>query len=388
MEAFPGATQASPLSDPGDGGHPRDRLLSVFDLEGPPAVPDSDVTAVVLCHNEARRLPYFLTHHKALGIGHFIVVDNDSDDGSGAILDADPDVTRLFTTRPYSEYKSIWREAIADYYLEGRWICFPDVDELLVYPGWPDRSLPEYCEILDEGGYDALFTTMVDMYPDRPLSQCHYEAGQSFIDVAPYFDTGNYRLVPLKPKQFKGWATPRVRIAGGARERLFHRHAAQSGTFLDRLIAKTVFSLRRSMEPGPRRRELDVRAVERLERFQDPVAPPAMCKVPLVRWRQGTRFRGGVHRMDLAYRLAPDWGCLLHFKYFDDFGDKAVTAVSRGQHAGGAEHYQRYLSKVDDVSDRSLLFRGSRRFTGVRSLISAGLMRDRLRPARRRWLPF
>lgn len=374
--------------DPDEANATVDRFLQVFDLDTPPEIPASEVTAIVLCHNEALRLPFFLEHHKALGIGHFIVVDNGSDDGSGALLDADPQVTRLFTTRPYSEYKAIWRQVIADLYLDERWICFPDVDELLVYPGWPDRSLPEYCRMLDEAGYDALFTTMVDMYPDRPLSQCSYEAGQSFLSAAPYFDTGNYRLLPLRDKQLRGWATPRFRVYGGARERLFHHHVAQSGSFLDRLAARIIFSIHRSPDPGRWRRKIDERAAARLDQAIDTLPVPTMSKVPLVRWRLGTRFRGGVHRMDKAYNLAPDWGALLHFKYFDDFGEKVTSAVSRGQHAGGAEHYRRYLSNMDDVSERSLLFRGSRRFTGVRSLISAGLMRDRPRPAQRRRLPW
>lgn len=67
----------------------------IFDLDGPPQIDLPGVTALVLCHNESLQLRTFLDFHKACGIGHFLVVDNESADGSDEILNADPDVTRF-----------------------------------------------------------------------------------------------------------------------------------------------------------------------------------------------------------------------------------------------------------------------------------------------------
>ena len=79
--------------------------------------------------------------------------------------------------------------------------------------------------------------------------------------------------------------------------------------------------------------------------------------------------------MNFDYRLAPDWGALLHFKYFQDFASKVDEAVSRQQHMGGAAFYKIYQERVQAITARSLLFSGSKRFTGYRSLLNAGLMR-------------
>lgn len=51
--------------------------------------------------NEAQRLPHFLRHYRALGIEHFLIVDNDSDDGSAEMLAAEPDVSLWRTSASY-----------------------------------------------------------------------------------------------------------------------------------------------------------------------------------------------------------------------------------------------------------------------------------------------
>ena len=48
--------------------------------------------------NEKVRLPYFLQYYRDLGVDHFLIVDNDSDDGSRDYLARQPDVS-LWTTK-------------------------------------------------------------------------------------------------------------------------------------------------------------------------------------------------------------------------------------------------------------------------------------------------
>ena len=346
-------------------------LAEIFELKDVPSVRAGRVNAIVTCYNEALRLPYFLKFYQCLGVEQLIVIDNGSTDESREILDAHPLVTRIYTTKPYKQYKSIWREALANQFFAHRWVMFPDIDELLVYPGWPDRDIEWLISYLEVSGCDALFTPMVDMYPSEPLSELHYEPGDSFIEACPYFDTGNYRLVPQNTKR---WQTPPYRLHGGARERLFHHEKNREPTWADRLLLRLFFSLQRKNGPIPKWQEWETRALERLDDCL-PDSPPNMSKVPLCRWRPGTRFPGGLHRLNFEYRLAPDWGALLHFKYLQDFGSKVDEAVSRGQHMGNAVFYKLYRSHVRDMSTKSLIFSGSKRFTGYRSLLDAGLMR-------------
>jgi Glycosyl transferase family 2 len=343
-------------------------LLDVADV---PSIVPGRINAIVPCYNEAVRLPYFLKFYESLGVDRFIVVDNGSTDGSGAILDANPLVTRLYSVGSFAQYKAIWRQALADKFFSGRWVLFPDVDELLIYPGWPEHDLHWFADYLERGGYDALFAPMVDMYPAEALSEIKYEPGRSFIDACPYFDTGNYRLLPASPKK---WKTPPFRVQGGARERLFYSGKEREPTLTDRLLLRLLFSLNRNVSPGPRRRSWEKRALKHLKGCL-PETPANMSKVPLLRWRPETKFPGGPHRVNFDYELAPDWGTILHFKYLHDFGQKVEEAVSRGEHISGAVHYKLYQGRIPDLWGKSLRFEGSRRFWGYRSLLDVGLMR-------------
>ncbi|NWG47265.1 MAG: glycosyltransferase family 2 protein [Alphaproteobacteria bacterium] len=353
---------------------PTDRFRAAFDLDTVPVLEERAVTAVVLAHNEAIRFPDFLDHHRRAGVGRFIVVDNASTDATADYLATQPDVVRLPSSRPYRLYKSIWRHLIADAYLDGRWALFVDVDELTIHPGWPDRSLPWFCERLDRQGADAAFATMVDMYPAQAAGPAPYRPGSSLIAHSPWFDTGNYRLVYRRARDMAIAPTPPFMVYGGARERLFHPGRSRAPTALDRLILRGLLRTDRHLSPGwldrrCRRLALDV------TRGALPQRPPTMSKVPLLRWRAGSRFTSGVHYLSPRYALSEDWAALLHFKYLDDFRERAEEAVRRGQHAGGAAEYKRYLASLEASSDLSPWSVRARRFTGTDDLVAEGLMR-------------
>ena len=50
------------------------------------AIRKGDVLAFLVLRNEAQRLPHLLAHYRALGVAHFLVVDNDSTDASRDLL--------------------------------------------------------------------------------------------------------------------------------------------------------------------------------------------------------------------------------------------------------------------------------------------------------------
>ena len=52
-----------------------------------------DILVAATVRNEMIRLPYFLEHYRKLGVGHFLFVDNGSDDGTAAWLAEQPDVS-------------------------------------------------------------------------------------------------------------------------------------------------------------------------------------------------------------------------------------------------------------------------------------------------------
>lgn len=356
-------------------------ISDLFDLELLPELQPVGITAIVLCHNEALRLPYFLEFHKLAGVDRFLVVDNNSNDGSSEILEDDPAVVRFPSSSKYSECKSIWREVLADHYCLGQWTLFLDVDELFVHADWPDKTVGDYAHKLDVHGYDCLMTTMVDMYPEGDLKDCKYLPGTPFLDTAPMFDTGNYRMETYGKKSLINWPTPPVNVRGGARERLFHSHVVNDGTMLERLICKAFYGLNRSLEPSWKDFLLDKFVSKFVNRAGHGIGLPNMSKVSLLKWRRSGKFNGGVHRVNQKMDLAPDIGALLHFKYFDDFGDRAHYLAELGQHVKNGAHYKLYSEHSEKVQNTSITFAQSERFTGVGSLLAAGLMRNELENA-------
>lgn len=359
-----------------------------FDAASPPEpVREDGPVAVALTYNEMRRLPHFLAHHRALGVRRFLIVDNASTDGSGAYLDAQPDVTRLPSAAPYKDWKARWRWIVADLLLDGRWALFPDVDEFFVAPGWPDAPFATALAHWERTGAEAVQATMVDMYGEAPLTAAaQAPADAPLLELCPFFDADGYRMIPTSARM--AHPTPPYSVFGGPRERLLAPPPPRAPTAVDRWLLDRVFSPRRPPASGGLDRGVR-RMIWRAVRRATPPKPGEMGKVPLIRWRRGLRFTGGVHRIDAPLRLAEDRGALLHFKFLDDFADRTRQNVARAQHANGARAYRVYAGRMEALGAASAIAPCSVRLRDWRDLEAAGLMRatPALRAALAEWEP-
>lgn len=101
------------------------------------------ILAFVTIRNEGVRLPYFLTHHRKLGVEHFLIVDNDSDDGSRDWLAGQADVSLWVTGHGYKQarFGLDWLTWLQRRHGHGHWCLTLDADEIMVYPYWESRNL-------------------------------------------------------------------------------------------------------------------------------------------------------------------------------------------------------------------------------------------------------
>lgn len=346
-------------------------FFDVFGFSAPAITLDATrPVAISVVRDEALRLPYFLQHHRSIGVKHFFIIDDGSQDATPAILDDAPDVTRIRARGAFRDHKRHWVSAVANTYLNDRWSLFLDADELLVYPGWPHRSLADLIATLEEHEEEALFVSLVDMYGDGHLESLNYPAGAPFLSYCPLFDPDGYILVPREINR-RDDQTPPDYIIGGTRQRLFFEKRAPN--FIERTLTQKFFSLRRTRELNSIESHLawvTWRAVKsRLAK-----ARPAMSKVPLFRWRQNDEICKGYHSVKRAMRISQEWGSLLHFKYLQDFERRAVGGALEGQLGF---HYQHYRDRLAAEKLERIAHPGSRRFDGVHSLIEVGLMRER-----------
>lgn len=300
-----------------------------LDRLGPAPAPllSGEVAVFACVRNESLRLPYFLRYYRGLGVTRFIVVDNDSSDGTTALLQSQADVDLFHTARSYagSHCGVGWLNGLLREFGCDHWVLVVDADELLVYPGCETVPLPAFVKTLEASRADGLLTFLLDMYPDGPIQGTRYEPGAPLPAACPYFDVDSYTL---------GAEGLRARLPerGGPRRRLFW----QSGR-------------------------------------DDRGHPPFLQKVPLVKWREDLRYLASTHLID-GLHLASTTGVLLHFKFLGDFAERSRIEVERGQHWDNAAQYQAYAATLSATPGLSAMYPGSTPYRGSRQLVELGLM--------------
>lgn len=307
----------------------RRQLRSVIDRTG--SIPADAILAMATLRNEMVRLPYFLEHYRKLGVGHFLVVDNASTDGTGDYLAAQPDVSVWSTNASYrlSRFGLDWLTWLAIRHAHGHWLLTLDADEILIYPHWQTRPLRALTEWLDDRGIRSFGAMMLDMYPQGRLDAPAYRPGDDPFATLAWFDRGNYMIQRQEPMQ-------NLWIQGGARARAFFAAA-------------------------PRR-------------------APTLNKVPLVRWNRRYAFVNSTHAiLPKALNKVYDdqggeqlCGLLLHSKFLNVVVGKSREEKARREHFHNSAIYDAYYNQLIDAPD--LWCEASTRYRGWQQLEALGLM--------------
>ncbi|MEQ9692859.1 glycosyltransferase family 2 protein [Shimia sp. SDUM112013] len=281
--------------------------------------------------NEHIRLPYFLNYYRDLGINHFLIVDNDSNDGSLEYLAEQPDVSVWHTKRSYkrSRFGVDWLNWLQFRYGHKHWCLVVDPDEFFIYPFCDTRPLRALTDWLDASSIKSFSAMLLDMYPKGRLDEHPYRAGQNPMEIASWFDAGNYTM-EKNPKFGNLW------IQGGPRARVFFPHA--------------------------------------------PEKAPALNKVPLVKWNRRYAYVSSTHMLlpRGLNQVYDEWGgekasgILLHAKFLDTFSVKAAEELHRKQHYAASIEYLAYAESLKENPE--LWCKWSEKYINWRQLEILGLM--------------
>jgi hypothetical protein len=295
------------------------------------AIRPEDILLFSTFRNENLRLPWFLDYYRRLGVSHFLLVDNGSDDGGREFVAAEPDVSLWTTQTSYkrSRFGVDWINALLRRHGDGHWCVTVDADELLVFPYCDTRPLRALTDWLDASSIRSFPAMLLDMYPKGGIDQTPYERGSDPLAIASWFDAGNY-MISRNPRLANLW------IQGGVRARVF---------FADR-----------------------------------PSRAPALNKIPLVRWHRSYAYVSSTHSLlprglNLVY---DQWGgekasgVLLHTKFLDTFQARAQEELTRREHFASSSEYKAYATRLDDNPE--LWCRWSERYINWRQLEVLGLM--------------
>jgi len=294
------------------------------------AIAPGDVLLFAVVRNEIERLPHFLDHYRRIGVDHFLVVDNASNDGTSPFLSAQRDLSLWQTPHSYkqSRFGMDWLTWLMIRYGHGHWCVTVDADEILIYPHHDKRSLKDLGRRLEAQGQRSFGAIMLDMYPKGPVGDQIYRPGEDPFAILSWFDAGNYTFTP-QPEIANSW------IRGGVRARYF---------FADR-----------------------------------PERAPTMGKKPFVKWNRRYVYMNSTHSL-LPRRLNPvhdlsgsmTTGILLHSKFLPSVIGRSLEEKGRAEHFAVSSLYDSYYDGLAQNPD----FWGPQSvpFEGWEQLEALGLM--------------
>jgi hypothetical protein len=294
-------------------------------------IASDDILLFCTFRNEDVRLPYFFSYYRGLGVNHFIMVDNDSDDGGGAFVAAQHDVSLWSTKGAYGDarYGMDWLTYLQGKYADGHWALTVDVDEFFIYPFCDTRPIRALADWLDASNVRSFGAMLLDMYPKGPVGKTHYIKGDNPFDIASWFDPGNYTI--SKNKLLRNlW------IQGGPRARVF-------------------------FEGKPKQ-------------------APALNKTPFVKWRKPYAYVSSTHMilprgLNLVYDQQggeKTSGILLHAKFLNTFRGRAAEEAARGEHYKEGREYKSYADRHG--ADPDFWCQWSEQYINWRQLEVLGLM--------------
>ena len=296
------------------------------------AIRSDDILLICVLRNERVRLPYFLEYYRERGVNHFLFVDNGSDDGSLDYLLGHKDASVWSTDGSYkrSHFGIDWVNWLARKYAHEHWILVVDPDEFFVYPFCDTRPIRALTDWLENSGIRSFSAMLLDMYPKGPLNAQPYREGQDPLEIANWFDSGNYVIS-------RNWQYGNLWVQGGPRARHYFR--------------------------------------------DNPYSAPALNKIPLVKWDRRYAYVSSTHMLlpRGLNHVYDEWGgekasgILLHTKFLDTFSAKAAEELERRQHYGGSiVEYRAYAQK--DVENPDLWCKYSEKYINWRQLEILGLL--------------
>lgn len=294
---------------------------SLVPVNGVTGLASGDVPLMAAVRNERTRLPPFLAHYRALGVTRFLVVDDESSDGTTDYLADQPDVDLFRSDIRFqaARYGTMWFYTLAQRYGVGRWYVIVDVDEYLVYPGMADHPLPDLIASLTRHRQSRLLAPMIDLLPDADLRQTPFDPGRWPWDVAPYLDPVGYEM------RYKSIGPL---ITGGPLSKLF-------GTL------------------------------------------HLLQKYPVMFWDKSAIHYPDIHNLYPFQRSSPQiQACLLHCKLFADLEKRSLAAMADQQHAQHAEKYRVYYDEIRSGLQLDSEIQRCVRYEGPEHMAELGFMED------------
>ncbi|WP_339756932.1 glycosyltransferase family 2 protein [uncultured Hoeflea sp.] len=275
--------------------------------------------------DEVRIIAEFLAHYRKAGIRKFVILDNNSTDGTFEFLTEQADIDLYRTATAFTTLrKQAWLNVLLDSYRSrGQWFICVDADEHIVFDGLENgRDFSDLADVMEKAGIRRVRGCLVDMYSHRPVADSLSDEGQALMDAYPLFDSAGYREYDL---------TPLIAREGGPRQRLFN----DSSTGIQPQLTKY--------------------PMFRLE-------PDDFFVNPHFLWPYEQNF------------LSKCFLGLLHFKFAPHFSSKIHRAITEGNYWQNSIEYQVYNSALSKHKDLTFIGESTQFYESSLSLVNCDII--------------
>jgi Glycosyl transferase family 2 len=320
---------------------------------------DAEATAFAVVKDEMYYIRSFLDHHRRLGIDQFIILDDQSTDGTRELLLSQPDCLVLESPFRFGEQVVVpgpgperreragilFKSLIPQRFLANRYALYLDADEYLVLPTGL-ASVVELFDVLARNDVVSVAANLIDYFPatvtemdvprDLPTSG-------DMLGAHAYFDA--LPLLGWRP----GNEWPR-RLNETSTARLFRKHHVKD--------------LPNALMRAPR-------WLKRMLPYRYP--GPSVSKTPVVRWDPGVEYANS-HWSNVPPTNRVLLG-LAHMKFTYDLSRRADFALESRAYVRASRKYASYKELLECMRHGDPSFCGpeTMRYTGPADLAAAGL---------------
>lgn len=182
--------------------------IKVKHLFGPPNIILAPNEAAVTCvlKNGEYYIQSFIRHYTEMGFRHIFLLDNGSTDHTISIARAYENVSVFQSLLPIDGNQCIFKAYLAKRCVMGGWCLDADIDEFLDYPFSEFVELRQLLNYLNKKKYRAVITQLLDMFPDKPLSELETRTREDALGATyRYYDIADITRTPYTHSDLTAW---------------------------------------------------------------------------------------------------------------------------------------------------------------------------------------
>lgn len=166
-------------------------------------VAQGEVVLIALVRDGSYYLDTFFRHYRAMGVRHFVFIDNGSSDDTIARIKAQKGCVIDQCRLPLAQYEDLIRQYPARTYGQNRWCLYVDMDEIFDFEGRERIGLRGLTAYLEGRGDTAMVAQMLEMFPKQSLAEVANLPFKQAVQQFLYYDINQVEKFDYHSRQIE-----------------------------------------------------------------------------------------------------------------------------------------------------------------------------------------